>query len=743
MVPKLSRRLLPLTFTVFSLFSVLGLTPGLKAESNDDNRLARISYLEGQVSFMHPKDVDWTAASVNMPLQPLDRVYTGTDGRLEIEFDEGSVIRLAERTDLEVLALNEDLIQLQVLTGLSTLTVRSGIRFEVNTPAAAFTAERKGVYRFDVAENGDSDAIVRKGRLEAVNNQFSREINSEEVIHVTPGDTGTHTVASYDGRDAWDEWNDRRSADTQARTSRQYLPDDVYIGAADLDRYGRWVTVADYGVAWIPVADAGWSPYWDGRWVYRPFWGWTWVSYEPWGWLPYHYGRWYHTSLYGWCWLPGPFFSFHFWSPGLVRFYNGPSHVAWMPLGPGDYYNVHNYYYPHAFGYQLNQMEGLHHRAPEDLVNRGVPNALRAVDTQHFLTSSFGPGSRVPLVSVPPEQIGRERMVSDRLSLRPAPTSYAPAPERTITRPGPLPDRPVVVRTEPSVRDSGGARFIRANPPGREMPGGGIHPQSPGTEPSPGILNRRAPDSDASRQSPGRVLQAPQPGSRPENPRTRPEVKTPRSTAPSNPRSTPDVPRSNPNRSAPGTERTRPQEPSRPKEDAKPRREPGAESSSYVPRNYGYSGVTSNSWAEPRASYSRGNNSVIVRSFGPATARSEMAGPTVERPANYQPSQASQYVLERNGGAGQPRVVPLQRTWSPGSGPGATSPDTWNGRSFGTPERGAPRQPMGGGFGAYSLSNGGARMASPAPTPRTGSARVDQRSGSSAGGNASGIGRRR
>src|SRR5436309_15192682 len=121
-------------------------------------RFARLSYMEGRVSFQHTGDVEWAAASINLGLQPGDRIYTGEDGRAEIEFDDGSVLRLAEKTDVEVLSLSEDLIQLRILVGLTTLTVESGAGFEINTPAAAFNTIRKGVYRFDVLQNGDTDA---------------------------------------------------------------------------------------------------------------------------------------------------------------------------------------------------------------------------------------------------------------------------------------------------------------------------------------------------------------------------------------------------------------------------------------------------------------------------------------------------------------------------------------------------------------------------------------------------------
>lgn len=385
----MTRKLLFLIL-VFSLSSLCGI-----AAAQDDFRIARLSYLEGHVSFQHTDEVDWSAASINMALQPGDRIYTGDNGRAEIEFDDGSVLRLAEKTDVEILTLKEQLIQLRVLIGLCSLTGRSNVEFEVNTPAAAFTTTEKGSYRFDIVENGDSDAIVRKGGLDAVNNRINRHVQSGEILHVPAADNATEVLSKYDQRDAWDEWNDRRNADSAAYASRQYLADNVYVGVSDLDRYGSWVNLDMYGPAWVPMVGASWSPYWEGRWWYRPLWGWTWVSYEPWGWLPYHYGSWYRHSSFGWCWIPGPSYGFNFWSPGLVRFYRGGDWVSWVALGPGDYYNINNYYFNRHNRnniFYLNELRLTQHRGPDDLINRSAPGAFRSVRTDLFVNGSLGEG---------------------------------------------------------------------------------------------------------------------------------------------------------------------------------------------------------------------------------------------------------------------------------------------------------------------------------------------------------------
>jgi hypothetical protein len=434
------------------------------ADTEQDFRIARLSHLDGHVSVQHATEAEWSSATINLALQPGDRIYTGSDGRVEVEFDDGSILRLAEKTDAEILTMGEDLIQVRILLGLASLTVRSGLDFEINTPAAAFSTLRKGFYRFDVAENGESDGIVRQGKLHAASNSFSREAEDSELIHATPGDQGTAVLARYDTRDAWDEWNDRRNAELDAYASRNYIPESVYIGVRDLDHYGRWVE-ADYGPAWIPNVSVGWSPYWDGRWVYRPFWGWTWVSYEPWGWLPYHYGRWHHSASFGWCWLPGASFGFNFWSPGLVRFYHGPSWVSWCPLGPGDYYNVNRYFHRRVHHYQLNNLRLVQRRAPDDLANRHVPGAFRTASTDRFLNNRLGgPGRGLELANVDqPWRTGR--MITDRLPLQPTARSFSADPERPAMRPVRSEARPVVVRTEPATRRPGTESFTRITNP--------------------------------------------------------------------------------------------------------------------------------------------------------------------------------------------------------------------------------------------------------------------------------------
>lgn len=97
----------------------------------------------------------------------------------------------------------------------------------------------------------------------------------------------------------------------------------------NLDPYGEWVEVPDYGYCWHPTGvGEDWAPYTDGYWAYTDG-GWTWVSYEDFGGITYHYGRWVQLDDEGWCWVPD-----YEWAPAWVSWRSSDDYVGWAPLPP-------------------------------------------------------------------------------------------------------------------------------------------------------------------------------------------------------------------------------------------------------------------------------------------------------------------------------------------------------------------------------------------------------------------------
>jgi len=97
----------------------------------------------------------------------------------------------------------------------------------------------------------------------------------------------------------------------------------------NLEPYGDWREVGDYGYCWQPRdVPRNWRPYSDGRWLYTDA-GWTWDSDEPYSWAVHHYGRWARVAGIGWVWVPGTE-----WGPAWVSWRRGARHVGWAPLPP-------------------------------------------------------------------------------------------------------------------------------------------------------------------------------------------------------------------------------------------------------------------------------------------------------------------------------------------------------------------------------------------------------------------------
>ena len=290
---------------------------------------------------------------LNQPIVSSDKVSTGANSRAEVQLDHGNIVRLGDNTLAGIAGLSRSQIQIQVDRGLIDYSVFKGsdAAVEIDTANVAVRPDqRDGVYRIEVNSEGETSVIVRKGSAQISTPQGSTQVDQGQMAIVRGvGDDTQYKLENAPSKDSWDSWNiDRDHTILNAQSWRN--TNRYYVGSEDLDAYGRWVTVPDYGPVWAPVAGPGWAPYRSGRWVWEPGWGWTWVSYEPWGWAPYHYGRWfvYNSS---WVWWPGPAYGYPryrpVWAPAYVSFFGfgggvgvgvgfGFGSVGWLPIGPCD-----------------------------------------------------------------------------------------------------------------------------------------------------------------------------------------------------------------------------------------------------------------------------------------------------------------------------------------------------------------------------------------------------------------------
>ncbi len=319
--------------------------PGTQNPQNQQQGpgMARISMVRGDVSTQRGDSGDWSAATLNTPMAPGDKVSTGDKGRVEVQLDFADVLRLADSSQATLTTLQRTQIQLQLGEGLAYFSMFKGHEadVEIDTPNVAIhPIGHDGAYRIYVNPGGQTEITVRNGEAEISTPQGSTRVKKGDLITIQGDSTNAqYKITGAANRDDWDAFNEDRDrqiqkADAWRNTDRRYT------GSQDLDNYGVWSEVPDVGRVWTPQQGPDWAPYRDGNWVWEPYYGWTWVGYEPWGWAPYHYGRWFVNGG-AWAWWPGPV-GYPVWSPAYVSFFGyGPGFgvgFGWFPCGPGDFF---------------------------------------------------------------------------------------------------------------------------------------------------------------------------------------------------------------------------------------------------------------------------------------------------------------------------------------------------------------------------------------------------------------------
>jgi hypothetical protein len=423
--------------------------PSGEAPAKTDQGVARISLMHGDVSTQRGDSGDWSAAVLNQPVMTGDKVSTGDNARTELQLDFANILRLGPNSKANIANLTQKNIQIQLGEGIANYAVSkdSEAEPEIDTPnVSVHPAHHDGVFRIEVRPDGDTIVIVRQGEAQIATPQGSTEVRSGEMATIRgDAESAQYKISSAPDRDAWDQWNsDRdhmiRDASSWRHTNRRYT------GSQDLDAYGRWQKVPDYGDVWVPNEPDGWVPYRDGSWTYQPYYGWTWVGYEPWGWAPYHYGRWFPYGS-SWAWWPGPVYAGYnpFWAPAYVSFwgwgggfgfgvgFGGWGGFGWLPIGPCDFfhpwwggyrgrfgvvnvYNVHNF---HQFGGIGPLHGGTRFSNIANIHNDHVFRGMSTVNAGHF-----GAG-RVTPVAASRAQLSGARMMAGNLPVVPSHASLS------------------------------------------------------------------------------------------------------------------------------------------------------------------------------------------------------------------------------------------------------------------------------------------------------------------------------
>lgn len=461
---------------------------------NPPGRVARLSYLSGNVAFLASGDTAWSTATLNYPVTAGDRVYADRGARAELQVGPFAV-RLSEATDLLITNLNDQLMQLGFTQGtlrVSVYQLAPGDSVEVDTPHGALALLAPGEYRLDAPADGRVMVVtVARGTLEWTAGGVAQLVQGGQAIRLAGVNPIQVASVRTPAPDAFDQWSDSRDHRFASSASMQYVSRDI-PGYDELDDAGRWEVDVSYGPMWYPtLVPVGWVPYRYGHWVWVEPWGWTWVEHARWGYAPFHYGRW--AYLRGrWGWLPGPVAVRPYYAPALVVFVNGSafSAQAWFPLGPGEPYYP---WYHHNDDYQrwvnianIHRVTDTRYITDPTYISR-IPYRNRAVGFTAVPTSGFQ--ARGPIAGrvmrVPERQIAAAP-IAPHPSVLPAQRAEAggypvATPPRVRTPnwtkappPRPTPpvqaNRPLVVKREVPTSQAEPVLITRHPPPPQEVP---------------------------------------------------------------------------------------------------------------------------------------------------------------------------------------------------------------------------------------------------------------------------------
>ncbi|HMJ07939.1 MAG TPA: FecR family protein, partial [Pyrinomonadaceae bacterium] len=324
------------------------------------DRVARLSFISGDVRVRRGDSQEWERAVLNLPLVEGDEIATDPNGRCEIQFNTATHVRLAENSVLKLTAVKDEGIAVSLPQGSLSLVANNFDKarsyFEIDAPQTTIAVERSGVFRVDAGQRSGDDvrvAVTKDGeaRVYSANSGFTLRSGRSATLAISGNYAGEWQTAEAERfADDFDSWTlDRDAVIAKLLNDAyydKYYDRDMY-GAEDLGSNGQWIYTRQYGYVWRPYSSAisgysDWSPYRYGQWRWVAPYGWTWVGDEPWGWATYHYGRWVWDNGY-WAWTPYGYYrnSRSWWQPALVVLTVLNNNVCWYPLP----YNYHHYNY--------------------------------------------------------------------------------------------------------------------------------------------------------------------------------------------------------------------------------------------------------------------------------------------------------------------------------------------------------------------------------------------------------------
>jgi hypothetical protein len=288
------------------LFAVAVLS--LPALADSQARIVRLSDVQGTVQIDKNTGLGFENAFVNLPITQGTHLRIGATGRAEVEFEDGSSMRLTPNTTVEFSKLGlsdsgQRISEINLVEGMTYVNWLGKDDLALNFSREKILLDRPAHFRIDTSTEAAHLAVF-KGDIDVDGPKGNLTVEKRKTATFDAGNDDKSTVANKVEEEPLDSW-DKEAVSYHDQYAKNNSSPYGY-GVSDLNYYGAYSNVPGYGTMWQPYfTGVGWDPFMDGAWGFYPGFGYMFASAYPWGWMPYRYGSWMFIPGYGWGWQPG------------------------------------------------------------------------------------------------------------------------------------------------------------------------------------------------------------------------------------------------------------------------------------------------------------------------------------------------------------------------------------------------------------------------------------------------------
>jgi hypothetical protein len=280
----------------------------LPALADSQARIVRLSDVQGSVQLDKNTGVGFERAFVNLPITQGAKLSAGANGRAEVEFEDGSSMRLTPNTTIEFSKLGladsgKRISQVNLVEGMAYVNWLGKDDLTLNFSRETIALDHSAHFRVDTSTEAANLAVF-KGNVNVAGPSGNFTVEKKKTATFDTAADDKYTLAKNVKDEPLDSW-DKESLSYHDQYAKNNTTPYGY-GYSDLNYYGAFSNVPGYGMMWRPYfTGVGWDPFMDGAWGYYPGYGYMFASAYPWGWMPYRYGNWMFVPGMGWAWQPG------------------------------------------------------------------------------------------------------------------------------------------------------------------------------------------------------------------------------------------------------------------------------------------------------------------------------------------------------------------------------------------------------------------------------------------------------